>query len=60
MFQPRLCISAEFNKSNTRYAFVVFDLLDITPYGRQETWEDSPEGWPQQPPYEWMRLADSY
>ena len=39
---------------------VVFDLLDITPYGRQETWEDSPEGWPQQPPYEWMRLADSY
>jgi predicted dithiol-disulfide oxidoreductase (DUF899 family) len=39
---------------------VVFDLLDLTPYGRQETWEDSPEGWPQQPPYEWMRLADSY
>ena len=22
MFQPRLCISAEFNKSNIRYAFV--------------------------------------
>mgnify|MGYP000008803934 FL=1 len=22
-------------------------LLDLTPYGRQETWEDSPEGWPQ-------------
>jgi predicted dithiol-disulfide oxidoreductase (DUF899 family) len=39
---------------------VVFDLLDITPYGRQETWEDSPEGRPLQPPYEWMRLADSY
>ena len=38
----------------------VFDLLDLTPYGRQETWEDSPDGWPQQPPYEWMRLADSY
>ena len=38
----------------------VFDLLDTTPYGRQETWEDSPAGWPQQPPYEWMRLADSY
>ena len=30
---------------------LVFDLLDLTPYGRQETWEDSPEGWPQQPPY---------
>ena len=39
---------------------VVFDLLDLTPYGRQETWEQSPDGWPQQPPYEWMRLADSY
>ena len=39
---------------------VVFDLLDITLYGRQETWEDSPEGSPQQPPYECMRLADSY
>ena len=20
--------------------------LDLTPYGRQETWEDSPAGWP--------------
>ena len=39
---------------------VVFDLLDLTPYGRQETWEDSPAGWPQRPPYEWMRLHDSY
>jgi len=39
---------------------VVFDLLDLTPFGRQETWEDSPQGWPQRPPYEWMRLHDSY
>jgi predicted dithiol-disulfide oxidoreductase (DUF899 family) len=39
---------------------LVFDLLDLTPYGRQETWEDSPQGWPQQPPYEWMGLHDSY
>ncbi len=39
---------------------LVFDLLDLTPYGRQETWEDSPPGRPQQPPYEWMRLHDSY
>jgi predicted dithiol-disulfide oxidoreductase (DUF899 family) len=23
-----------------------YRLLDITPYGRQETWEDSPAGWP--------------
>ena len=39
---------------------VVFDLLDLTPYGRQETWEKSPPGWPQQPPYEWIRLHDAY
>lgn len=24
-----------------------YGLLDMTVYGRQETWEDSPEGWPQ-------------
>jgi predicted dithiol-disulfide oxidoreductase (DUF899 family) len=24
-----------------------FRLLDLTVYGRQETWEDSPTGWPQ-------------
>jgi predicted dithiol-disulfide oxidoreductase (DUF899 family) len=24
-----------------------YRLLDLTIYGRQETWEDSPEGWPQ-------------
>lgn len=37
-----------------------FRLLDLTPYGRQETWEDSPEGWPQSPPYRWWRLHDEY
>ena len=26
-------------------------LLDATPYGRQEEFEDSPEGWPQKPTY---------
>lgn len=24
-------------------------FLDLTAYGRQESWEDSPEGWPQKP-----------
>ncbi|MEV7007075.1 DUF899 domain-containing protein [Streptosporangium sp. NPDC051022] len=37
-----------------------FNLLDLTPFGRQETWEDSPEGWPQSPPYQWWRLHDEY
>jgi predicted dithiol-disulfide oxidoreductase (DUF899 family) len=26
-------------------------LLDMTPYGRQQDFEDSPEGWPQNPTY---------
>jgi predicted dithiol-disulfide oxidoreductase (DUF899 family) len=28
-----------------------YSLLDIAPYGRQEDWENSPEGWPQRPTY---------
>jgi predicted dithiol-disulfide oxidoreductase (DUF899 family) len=29
----------------------VNNILDLTPYGRQEEWEDSPPGWPQHPTY---------
>lgn len=35
-------------------------LLDLTPLGRQEEWEDSPPGRPQSPPYGWWRLHDEY
>lgn len=28
-----------------------YSLLDRTPYGRQEDFEDSPDGWPQKPTY---------
>ncbi|MBE9178018.1 DUF899 domain-containing protein [Oculatella sp. LEGE 06141] len=28
-----------------------YSLLDMTPYGRQEDFEDSPPGWPQKPTY---------
>lgn len=27
------------------------NLKDLSPYGRQESWEDSPPGWPQHPTY---------
>lgn len=37
-----------------------FSLLDLVPYGRQESWEDSPAGWPQGDPYVWWRRHDSY
>jgi predicted dithiol-disulfide oxidoreductase (DUF899 family) len=29
----------------------IHNILDLAPYGRQEDWEDSPAGWPQQPTY---------
>lgn len=38
----------------------VWSLLDLTPLGRQEEWEDSPDGTPQQPPYIWWRRHDEY
>jgi predicted dithiol-disulfide oxidoreductase (DUF899 family) len=38
----------------------VWTLLDLTALGRQETWEDSPDGYPQTAPYEWWRLHDEY
>lgn len=38
----------------------VWTLLDLTPLGRQETWEDSPDGTPQTEPYHWWRLHDEY
>ncbi len=34
--------------------------LDITPLGRQESWEDSPEGYPKTEPYKWWNWHDSY
>jgi len=38
----------------------VWTFLDLTPLGRQEEWEDSPEGYPQTKPYEWWRRHDEY
>jgi predicted dithiol-disulfide oxidoreductase (DUF899 family) len=35
-------------------------FLDLTPLGRQEDWEDSPEGYPQTPRYRWWRRHDEY
>ena len=49
-----------------------YRLLDLTAYGRQETWEDSPNGWPQRfegkqnfrtdgrPIPQWSRLKAGY
>ena len=37
-----------------------WSYLDITALGRQEEWEDSPEGNPQTPPYQWWNYHDAY
>jgi predicted dithiol-disulfide oxidoreductase (DUF899 family) len=38
----------------------VWSYLDMTALGRQETWEDSPKGYPQDKPYSWWKWNDSY
>jgi predicted dithiol-disulfide oxidoreductase (DUF899 family) len=38
----------------------VWSYLDMTALGRQEEWEDSPEGYPQTRPYKWWNWHDSY
>jgi predicted dithiol-disulfide oxidoreductase (DUF899 family) len=38
----------------------VWTFLDLTPFGRQEEWEDTPPGRPQTPKYGWWRLHDEY
>jgi predicted dithiol-disulfide oxidoreductase (DUF899 family) len=37
-----------------------WNYLDVTALGRQEEWENSPEGYPQTAPYTWWNWHDSY
>jgi predicted dithiol-disulfide oxidoreductase (DUF899 family) len=37
-----------------------WSYLDLTALGRQEEWEDSPDGYPQSPPYQWWNWHDNY
>jgi len=38
----------------------VWSYLDITALGRQEVWEDSPQGYPQDQPYKWWKWHETY
>jgi predicted dithiol-disulfide oxidoreductase (DUF899 family) len=38
----------------------VWSFLDLTPLGRQEEWEDTPDDRPQGPAYSWWQYHDSY
>ena len=37
----------------------VFGLLDMTPYGRGEAWQDMPDGWPEGRDSCWYRAIDA-
>jgi predicted dithiol-disulfide oxidoreductase (DUF899 family) len=37
-----------------------WSYLDMTALGRQETWEDSPQGYPQTEPYKWWKWHETY
>lgn len=41
-------------------AISTFVLLDHTAFGRQEYFEDAPDGWPQSESYSWWRRHDQY
>ena len=52
------------NGRGTEQLSHTFPLIDVLPYGRQEEWQDVPEGWPQGPTYAgWLdsdRIAELY
>ena len=47
------------NGRGTEQLSYSFPLIDLLPYGRQEQWQDSPEGWPKRPTYSgWASSQD--
>lgn len=55
VFHSYACTARE-----TERAVTVWGLLDMTPMGRQEVWQDAPDWVPQSEPYRWWRLHDGY
>jgi predicted dithiol-disulfide oxidoreductase (DUF899 family) len=48
------------NSRGDEHMGTTWSYLDITALGRQEKWEDSPEGYPHTAPYQWWNLHDEY
>ncbi|WP_114561077.1 DUF899 domain-containing protein [Desertihabitans aurantiacus] len=47
------------NGRGTEQLSHTFPLIDLLPWGRQEPWQDSPEGWPRNETYEgWLDSPD--
>ena len=55
---PSFCTNASMSGRGDEAMGGTWAYLDITALGRQETWEDLPEGYPQTPPYEWWIWHD--
>ena len=47
------------NGRGTEQLSHTFPLIDLLPYGRQEAWQDVPDGWPQSETYDrWLSSQD--
>jgi predicted dithiol-disulfide oxidoreductase (DUF899 family) len=47
------------NGRGTEQLTLTFALIDVLPWGRQEEWQDSPDGWPKSPAYSgWLDSPD--
>jgi predicted dithiol-disulfide oxidoreductase (DUF899 family) len=51
----RVFLTYETTDRGTESMMASLKLLDMTVYGRQEEWENSPDGWPQDPTYSFWR-----
>lgn len=58
--EGRICRTYYSNDRGLEKLGTIWSLLDLTPLGRQETWEDSPPGVSQTEPFRWWRLNDEY
>ena len=56
---PMLAVEKEYAFEGPDGLASLLDLF-LTALGRQEEWEDSPEGYPRTPPYRWWNLHDEY
>ena len=58
--EGRICRTYFSNDRGLEKLGTIWSFLDLTPLGRQEKWEDSPEGVSQTDPFRWWRLNDEY
>jgi predicted dithiol-disulfide oxidoreductase (DUF899 family) len=58
--QDRIFRTYFINNRGDEAVGTVWSYLDLTALGRQEAWEDSPEGYPQTQTYKWWNWHDNY